>query len=131
LRHRDGFAALEAVTNGIFAPLFFAIAGIRVDLTQLTDRSVATWAIIVTLAATAAKLAGSYGGGRLGRLTPRDSLGLGASLNARGALEIVVATVGLSLEVIGPTAYTVIVVMALATTALTGPLLRRIYRDPL
>ena len=130
LRRSDGFAALEAVTNGIFAPLFFAIAGIRVDLTELADRSVATWAIIVTLAATAAKLAGSYSGGRLGRLTPRDSLGLGASLNARGALEIVVATVGLSLEVIDPTAYTVIVVMALVTTALTGPLLRLIYHDP-
>ncbi len=130
LRHSDGFAALEAVTNGIFAPLFFAIAGIRVDLTELADTSVATWAVVVTLAATAAKLVGSYGGGRLGRLNPRDSLGLGASLNARGALEIVVATVGLSLEVIGPTAYTVIVVMALVTTALTGPMLRLIYRGP-
>lgn len=130
LRHGEGFAALEAVTNGIFAPLFFAIAGVRVDLTELAERSVAVWAIVVTVGATAAKLVGSYSGGRLGRLNPRDSLGLGASLNARGALEIVVATVGLSLEVIGPTAYTVIVVMALATTALTGPMLRLIYRDP-
>ena len=129
LRRGSGFAALEAVTNGIFAPLFFAIAGIRVDLTELADRSVATWAVIVTLAATAAKLAGSYGGGRLGGLDRRDSLGLGASLNARGALEIVVATVGLTLEVIGPTAYTVIVVMALVTTALTGPMLEVIYRE--
>jgi len=129
LRNSQGFAALEAVTNGIFAPLFFAVAGIRVDLTELGDRSVAIWAIVVTLAASAAKLAGSYGGGRIGGLAPRDSWGLGASLNARGALEIVVATVGLALEVIGPTAYTAIVVMALATTALAGPLLRVIYRD--
>lgn len=128
LRHREGFAALEAVTNGIFAPLFFAVAGIRVDLTELAEPSVAMWAIVVTLAATVAKFAGSYGGGRLGRLSRRDSLGLGATLNARGALEIVVATVGLTLGVIGSTAYTVIVVMALTTTALTGPLLQRIYR---
>ncbi len=131
LRRSDGFGALEAVTNGIFAPLFFAVAGIRVDLTELSNMSVATWAIVVTLAASAAKFAGSYGGGRIGRLNPRDSLGLGASLNARGALEIVVATVGLSLEVIDPTAYTVIVVMALATTALTGPVLRLLYRNPI
>jgi Kef-type K+ transport system membrane component KefB len=130
LRHSSGFAALEAVTNGIFAPLFFAIAGIRVDLTELANVSVATWAVVVTLAATAAKLFGSYGGGRVGGLTRRDSLGLGASLNARGALEIVVATVGLSLGVIGSTAYTAIVVMALVTTALTGPMLKRIYREP-
>ncbi len=130
LRHSSGFAALEAVTNGIFAPLFFAVAGIRVDLTALADVSVATWAVVVTLAATAAKFVGSYGGGRLGGLDRRDSLGLGASLNARGALEIVVATVGLSLGVIGTTAYTAIVVMALVTTALTGPVLNLVYREP-
>jgi Kef-type K+ transport system membrane component KefB len=129
LGHGQGFASLESVTYGIFAPLFFAVAGIRVDLTELASPSVALWAVVVTLAATAAKLLGSYGGGRAGGLGRQDSLGLGAALNARGALEIVVATVGLSLEVIDSTAYTVIVVMALVTTALTGPLLELIYRN--
>jgi Kef-type K+ transport system membrane component KefB len=104
------------------------VAGIRVDLTQLADPEVAFWAVIVTLAATVAKVAGSYVGGRVGGVGRRDSLGLGASLNARGALEIVVATVGLSLGVIDTRAYTVIVVMALVTTALTGPVLKRLYR---
>lgn len=130
LRHGVGFGALESVTNGIFAPLFFAIAGIRVDLTELASPTVAVWAIVVTLAATAAKLGGAYGGGRAGGLGRRDSIALGATLNARGALEIVVATVGRSLDVIGPTAYTVIVVMALVTTAITGPMLQVIYRGP-
>lgn len=64
--------------------------------------------------ATAAEFVGSYGGGRVGGLDRRDSFGLGASLSARGALQIVVATVGLSLGVIGPTAYPAILVMALA-----------------
>ncbi len=128
LRGGRGFAALESVTYGIFAPLFFAVAGIRVDLTDLASRPVAVWAIVVTVAATVSKLVGAYVGGRVGGLDRRDSLGLGASLNARGALEIVVATVGLSLGVIGSTAYTVIVVMALVTTALTGPMLHWIYR---
>jgi Kef-type K+ transport system membrane component KefB len=129
LGHGQGFASLESVTYGIFAPLFFAVAGIRVDLTELASPNVALWAVVVTLAATAAKLLGSYGGGRAGGLGRQDSLGLGAALNARGALEIVVATVGLSLEVIDSTAYTAIVVMALVTTALTGPLLELIYRN--
>ena len=127
LAHSTGFRSLEWVTNGIFAPLFFAIAGVRVDLTQLVEPEVAFWAVIVTLAATVAKVAGSYVGGRVGGVGRRDSLGLGASLNARGALEIVVATVGLSLGVIDTRAYTVIVVMALVTTALTGPVLKRLY----
>ncbi|MBK6311234.1 MAG: cation:proton antiporter [Candidatus Microthrix sp.] len=120
---------MEWATNGIFAPLFFAVAGIRVDLTQLADPEVAIWAVVVTLAATAAKVVGSYAGGRAGGVGRRDSLGLGASLNARGALEIVVATVGLSLGVIDTRAYTVIVVMALVTTAMTGPVLKRLYPD--
>jgi Kef-type K+ transport system membrane component KefB len=120
----QGMAAITSITNGIFAPLFFAIAGIRVDLTRLGSVSVALWAVVVTLAATAAKILGSYAGGRAGRLGRRESFGLGVTLNARGALEIVIATVGLSLGVIGNTAYTIIVVMALVTTAVTGPLLK-------
>ncbi len=123
LRHGPGFESLETMTNGIFAPMFFVIAGIRVDLSTLATPSAAQWAIVVTLAATGAKVIGSYLGGRAGGLDRRDALGLGASLNARGALEIVVATVGLSLGVIDATGYTVIVAMALVTTALAGPLL--------
>lgn len=122
-----GFRSIEWMTNGVFAPLFFAVAGVRVDLTQLADPEVAAWAIVVTVVATVAKLLGSFAGGRLGGVGRRDSMGLGASLNARGALEIVVATVGLSLGVIDGRAYTVIVVMALVTTALTGPVLKRLY----
>lgn len=127
LAHSTGFKSMEWMTNGIFAPLFFAVAGVRVDLTHLADPEVALWAVVVTLAATVAKVLGSYIGGRAGGVDRRDALGLGASLNARGALEIVVATVGLSLGVIDNRAYTVIVVMALVTTALTGPVLKRLY----
>ena len=128
LKGRPGFDAIETVTNGVFAPLFFAIAGIRVDLSELGSASVLTLTIAVTAAATAAKVIGSYLGGRAGRLGHRDALGLGFILNARGALEIVVATVGLSLGVIDTTIYTVIVVMALATTAIAAPLIKLTIR---
>lgn len=130
LSHRRGFVAIETLTNGVFAPLFFAIAGIRVDLSELASASVLGVAVIVTVAATVAKVLGSYVGGRAGRLSRRDSLGLGFTLNARGALEIIVATVGLSLGVIDTTVYTIIVVMALATTALAGPLIKLTLRQP-
>ncbi len=128
LADRPGFDTIENVTNGVFAPLFFAIAGIRVDLSELGSASVLLLAVVVTAAATAAKLLGSYLGGRAGGLHHRDALGLGATLNARGALEIVVATVGLSLGVIGTTIYTIIVVMALVTTAIAGPLIQATLR---
>lgn len=125
LAHSAGFRSIEVTTNAFFAPLFFAIAGIRVDLSELASTSVAWWAVAVTLAATVAKTLGSYLGARAGRIDPRNALAVGFTLNARGALEIVVATVGLTLGIIDTTAYTIIVVMALLTTALTAPLLRR------
>ena len=123
MRRSPGFSAIETVTNGVFAPLFFAVAGLRVDLGAITW-DVAGWIVVVTLVASVAKLLGSYVGGRAGGLDHPAAFGVAAVLNARGALEIVVATVGLSLGVIGDTTYTVIVVMAIATTAMTGPLLR-------
>lgn len=129
LRHGAGFAAIETVTNAVFAPLFFAVAGLRVDLTSLTW-SLLGWIVLVTVAASVAKLVGSYAGGRLGGLEHVDALGVGCVLNARGALEIVVATVGITLGVINGTAYTVIVAMAVLTTAMTGPLLRWSQRRP-
>ena len=123
LRRGEGFRAIETVTNGVFAPLFFAVAGLRVDLGQLTSGSVIGWTVAVTVAATGAKVIGSYLGARVGGLGRGDAFRVGSILNARGALEIVVATVGLSLGVIDRTAYTVVVVMAIVTTALAGPML--------
>lgn len=121
-----GFHAVETLTNAIFAPLFFAVAGLRVDLSKLASWSTAGWAAAVTFAAIAAKVGGAYLGGRAGRLDHIESLAVGFTLNARGALEIVVATVGLTLGIINATAYTIIVVMALVTTALCGPLLNTV-----
>jgi Kef-type K+ transport system membrane component KefB len=125
LRRSDGFEAIETVTNAVFAPLFFAVAGLRVDLSELASWSVFGWTVAVTVAAIVAKVAGAYIGGRIGRLAHRDALSVGVTLNARGALEIVVATVGLTLGIIESTTYTIIVVMALVTTAICGPLLKR------
>ncbi len=127
LRTSSGFRAVETITNAIFAPLFFAVAGLRVDLSQLASWSVAGWTVAVTAAAIVAKVFGSYVGGRIGGLDHRDSLGVGVTLNARGALEIVVATVGLTLGIVDATAYTIVVVMAFVTTALCGPLLKRVF----
>jgi Kef-type K+ transport system membrane component KefB len=123
IRDGRGFDTIVIVTNGVFAPLFFAVAGLRVDLARLTSTTVIGWTVAVTLVASAAKIVGSYVGGRAGGLDHTNAFRVGAALNARGALEIVVATVGLSLGVIDRTAYTVIVVMAIVTTAVAGPLL--------
>jgi Kef-type K+ transport system membrane component KefB len=119
---------LDDITNAVFAPLFFAIAGVRVDFRALDSRDVIVGAVLVTVVATLAKLVGAYTGGRFGGLDRRDSMAAASALNARGALEIVVATVGISIGVLSDASYSAIVVMAIVTTALAGPLLRVTYR---
>ncbi len=115
---------LDTMTAAVFAPLFFAVAGLRVDLTELDRRSVLVGVVVVVVVATSAKLIGAYVGARMGGLSAHDAFAVGAALNARGALEVVVATVGLSIGVLNPSSYTAIVVMAIVTSASTGPLLR-------
>lgn len=115
---------LDVVTSAVFAPLFFAVAGLRVDLRALDRSSVLVGAVVVVAVATGGKLIGSYIGARLGGITPADAFGAGAALNARGALEVVVATVGLSIGVLNDASYTAIVLMAIVTSASAGPLLR-------
>lgn len=119
-------APLETMTAAVFAPVFFATAGLRVDLGLLADAETLLWAIVVLFAASASKFFGSLIGARLSNLSSREGAALGVGLNARGALEIVIATVGLSLGVLNDRSYTVIVLMAMATSMLAPPLLRRV-----
>jgi nucleotide-binding universal stress UspA family protein len=117
---------LETFTVSIVAPIFFATAGLRVDLSALATAEIATWTVIVIVIATVSKFVGSLIGARLAGLHSREGMALGTALNARGALEIVIATVGLSLGVLNDASYTIVVIMAIATTVMAPPLLRRI-----
>ena len=116
---------LETMTAAVFAPIFFATAGLRVDLGLLADGETIMWALIVLAIASLSKFLGSILGAQLSFLPLREGAALGVGLNARGALEIVIATVGLSLGVLNDRSYTVIVLMAMATSMAAPPLLRR------
>jgi len=122
-------AHVETATLTVFAPLFFATAGLRVDLGLLAHGDVLLWAAIVLVVASAGKFGGAYVGARLARLPRGEGLALGVGLNARGALEIVIATVGLSLGVLNDRMYTVVVLMAILTSMAAPPLLRLVVRS--
>lgn len=120
---------LETMTAAVFAPVFFATAGLRVDLGLLADGETLLWAVVVLVAASVSKFVGSIIGARLSHLSNREGAALGVGLNARGALEIVIATVGLSLGVLNDRSYTVIVLMAMATSMAAPPMLRRVLKN--
>ncbi|WP_354596419.1 cation:proton antiporter [Streptomyces sp. JL1001] len=118
-------APLRSVTLAVLAPLFLATAGLRVDLTAMADPAVLLAGAAVLALATLGKFAGAYLGARLGRLGHWEGIALGAGLNARGAVEIVVATVGLRLGILTTATYTIVVMIAVATSVMAPPLLRR------
>lgn len=117
---------LETITAGFFAPIFFATAGLRVDLGLLADAEVLRWTVIIVVVASSAKFVGSYLGSRLASLHRREGVLLGLGLNPRGTLEIVIATVGLSVGVFNEASYTAIMVMTITLSMAAPPLLRLI-----
>ncbi|BCJ61768.1 cation:proton antiporter [Micromonospora endophytica] len=120
----EQLAPLRTCAMSVLAPIFFATAGLRIDLTALARPPVALAAVAVILLAIIAKTLGAYLGARLCHLGHWHGLALGAGLNARGVVEIVVAMVGLNLGVISGDMYTVIVLMALITSLTAPPALR-------
>ncbi|MEM7140156.1 MAG: cation:proton antiporter [Actinomycetota bacterium] len=120
---------IESITTTFLAPVFFATAGLRVDLGLLGEDDALLWAAIVVAVAIVAKFVGAFVGAKLAGQSNRAATALGAGLNARGALEIVIASVGLSLGVFNETAYTVIVIVPLVTSIFAAVSLRIVVRD--
>jgi Kef-type K+ transport system membrane component KefB len=83
------------------------------------------WALagLIVLVAVAGKLGGSAGAARLFGMPWREALAVGALMNTRGLMELVILNVGLDIGVITPTLFAMLVLMALVTTVMTSPLL--------
>ena len=119
LRHIFEQAAL-----GIFAPVFFAYSGLKVDLGRLLEPKVLGVGLLVLTVATVGKFVGAYAGARVSRLGHWEALSLGAGMNARGAMEIIVATIGYSRGILTSEMYSIILMVAVATSLMAPPLLR-------
>jgi Kef-type K+ transport system membrane component KefB/nucleotide-binding universal stress UspA family protein len=122
----EALVRLEAVVSSVLSPIFFAFAGLKVDI----GAGGGLWlSLAVLVIAVVTKVAGCYLGGRLGGLSSRTSLVVGAAMSARGAMGLVVAVVGQALGVLSPTLYSVIVIMAIGTSIIAPLLLRWLGRD--
>ena len=115
--------SFEQITLAVFAPVFFAMAGLRVDLGALFEVKVLVVALVVLAVAIAGKFVGAYVGARVSRMGHWEALSLGAGMNARGAMEIILATIGLSVGVLTQNMYSIIVVTAIVTSLMAPPLL--------
>lgn len=104
---------LESVTLSVFAPIFFGVVGLKVDLRSLGSPAML---LVVLGVATLGKLVGCTWGGLLGKMSFWESFSIGVAMNARGAMELVVALIGLNLGILNPAMYAIIVVMAVVTS---------------
>jgi Kef-type K+ transport system membrane component KefB len=121
---RQRLEPLRSVVLYLLAPVFLATVGLRVNLTALANPAVLAAGVVVLAIAVAGKFIGAYTGARLGRLSRWEGTALGAGLNARGVVEIVIASVGLRLGVLSTAMYTIVVMVAVVTSLATPPLLR-------
>ncbi|HEU5095878.1 MAG TPA: cation:proton antiporter [Reyranella sp.] len=115
---------LRGFIMAFFSPIFFAVAGLGMDLRTLLDPTLALFTLAVVVVASLGKFVGALIGGRAGGLTTREALALAAGLNGRGSTEVIIATIGLSMGALGNQLYTMIVAMAVITTMAMPPMLR-------
>ncbi len=116
---------IEQFVSFIFAPLFFASVGLRVDFAEHFD-----WALVLTVLviACAGKVLGCALAARLAGLPAREAWALGMGMNARGAMEIILGLLALQAGLIGERMFVALVVMALVTSMIAGPAMQRILR---
>jgi Kef-type K+ transport system membrane component KefB len=116
---------IEGVVLWVMLPLFFMTVGLQTNLRSLTGGS---WLVCLAVIAIAvvAKVGGTSGAATAVGERPRTALALGAMMNCRGLTELIVLQLGLQLGVLSPSLFSIFVVMTLVTTAMTGPLLRRL-----
>jgi Kef-type K+ transport system membrane component KefB len=117
----EAYVALRRFVHGFFAPLYFVSLGLTTDFARHF-----TWPLVaaVTLVATASKIPAAYAGARFGGLDRRTSWAVGCGMNARGAIGIILANLGLDNRLIDEPTYVALVVMAIVTSLGAGPSMR-------
>jgi Kef-type K+ transport system membrane component KefB len=120
---------LDAIPKVILLPLFFAVTGLRTRISLLGSAEMWACTAIIVAVAVAGKLGGSMLAARVSGMSWREAGAIGVLMNTRGLMELVIMNIGFEIGVISPALFSMMVVMALATTLMTSPLLGLIYGE--
>ena len=120
--------SIEPLTTALLLPLFFAYSGLNTQLGLLNS----TWLWVLTglvfLAACAGKGVACWAAARLSGVSNADALGIATLMDARGMMELILLNIGLRRGLVTPTLYTILALMAIATTLMAYPLFGLIRR---
>jgi Kef-type K+ transport system membrane component KefB len=118
---------LEDFTVVLLLPLFFAFTGLRTRIGLVEGAEMWAFCALIVVVAVAGKFGGSALAARATGMGWREAGALGVLMNTRGLMELVILNIGLDIGVISPALFAMMVMMALATTFMTSPLLEVIY----
>jgi Kef-type K+ transport system membrane component KefB len=113
----------ESIASGLLVPLFFVFTGLRTQINLLNSATAWLIAAAVIVAAVVGKLGGSMLAARWSGMGWRDSFALGALMNTRGLMELIVLNIGYDLGILSSQIFAILVLMAITTTLMTAPLL--------
>ena len=119
---------LEQVSVLVLLPVFFVVSGLNVNLSSVGLSGLVELCLIL-LVAVVGKFGGAFAGARLAGVRGRRAGALATLMNTRGLTEIVILSVGLQLHILDQSLYSLMIVMAVVTTLMAGPLLYLIYPD--
>jgi Kef-type K+ transport system membrane component KefB len=118
---------VEPVAVVLLLPMFFTYSGLNTRMDMLTSPSMLLIAAGILVASILAKFAACYGAARLMGEDNGTALGIGALMNSRGLMELIIINIGLQKGVIGPVLFSMLVLMAIVTTMMASPLFEIVY----
>jgi Kef-type K+ transport system membrane component KefB len=118
---------VEPIAVVLLLPMFFTYSGLNTRLDMVNTLPLLLIALGILAVSIIAKFGACYGAARLAGEDNRTSLGIGALMNSRGLMELIIINIGLQKGIIGPTLFSILVLMAIVTTMMASPLFERFY----
>ena len=118
---------VEPLTVILLLPMFFTYSGLNTRMDMVDSPQLLVIAFGILVASILAKGVACYGAALLAGEDNRTALGIGALMNWRGLMELIIINIGLQKGIIGPTLFAMLVLMAIVTTMLAGPLFEAVY----
>ena len=118
---------VEPLAVVLLLPMFFTYSGLNTRMDMVNSAQLLLIALVILVASIAAKGGACYLAARLSGEDNRTALGIGALMNSRGLMELIIINIGLQKGIIGPTLFSMLVLMAILTTMMAGPLFEAFY----
>lgn len=118
---------LEPFAVVVLLPMFFTFSGLNTQLTMVNSLGLLGVTAAILVASIAAKGLACYGAARLTGQDNATAMGIGALMNARGLMELIIINIGLQRGIIGPALFSMLVLMAIVTTLMASPLFEFVY----